>query len=749
MYFYICHFFIIFSLLYLIKSNLLHMIFTKKKIIISIVSLILLIWGSYYFFFYKNSDSVDSVSPDVFYDVSTWSLLSSINVLWETNLLNEQKLKFNIDGTVKTVYITEWSKVKSGELIAELNKWELENELKDTNIKLENAKLNLDKVLEKFEYEDRIKSEIELENKKNKLDLLVYDIDKAKIDDSEKISLDWSKLEKQLRDLEKQKLDLSIEKSKLDKDFTVQEKDFNFKITNLENDKWKLQTSITDEEKNLTIKINEHNRFLKNTKEQIYTDLTSIEDTLRSINYVLHIDKEYNSNTEKNIYFSAENSTFRNESEVSYWLVKWKMNSLLDKYLSLNSNYSIDSLISLLAIEKDLYTSLYTLWDNVINWANNSVAVVDFTQWEIDSIRSTWVGLRNTSNTSKNTIDDVIEKLENLDSIETITQKSTIEVNRLKNELSLLEPNLEKTKLEFEASKVSLPFKLKELEYLYLTAETEYNKALRDYEEQKYKTNLNTTDKSNELKLAKLDYELSLKEFNKRYKTNNLPDEIILAQNEVKQAEISVDQVNKKIENYEIRAPFDWLVDTISLKVGDNLSTNSAEEKYINLINPNIIEIKIKLDQADIVKVKKWTEANITFDSIPDAAFTWAISFIDSKPTDDNWVKKFLVKMMIDKWELNIFSWMTANVEIIFEKIDDCILVPSMSVELDAEKWTNYVTVLVDWKKEKRTVEIWLTNDSMTQILSWVNVWEQILEVNFAANSFETTDFNGPQYYWP
>jgi hypothetical protein len=155
------------------------------------------------------------------------------------------------------------------------------------------------------------------------------------------------------------------------------------------------------------------------------------------------------------------------------------------------------------------------------------------------------------------------------------------------------------------------------------------------------------------------------------------------------------------------------------------------------------------LDQADIVKVKKWTEANITFDSIPDAAFTWAISFIDSKPTDDNWVKKFLVKMMIDKWELNIFSWMTANVEIIFEKIDDCILVPSMSVELDAEKWTNYVTVLVDWKKEKRTVEIWLTNDSMTQILSWVNVWEQILEVNFAANSFETTDFNGPQYYWP
>gem|GEM_PF-6325305 len=44
--------------------------------------------------------------------------------------------------------------------------------------------------MEKFEYEDRIKSEVEIENKKNKLDLLIYDIEKAKIDDSEKISLD-------------------------------------------------------------------------------------------------------------------------------------------------------------------------------------------------------------------------------------------------------------------------------------------------------------------------------------------------------------------------------------------------------------------------------------------------------------------------------------------------------------------------------------------------------------------------------
>jgi len=57
--------------------------------------------------------------------------------------------------------------------------------------------------------------------------------------------------------------------------------------------------------------------------------------------------------------------------------------------------------------------------------------------------------------------------------------------------------------------------------------------------------------------LSQLDYEISLKEYQKRYESNNLPEELVLLQNDVKQAEINIDNVNKKIENYEIRAPFD------------------------------------------------------------------------------------------------------------------------------------------------------------------------------------------------
>lgn len=723
------------------------MFLKKKKVIISIFLLIFILGLIYYFFFFKKNDSNNSVSPDVFYDVSTWSLTSSIKVLGETNLLNEQKLKFNLVWKVKSIYVWEWDIVKTWDILAELDKWELNNELKEAYIKLENSKLNLDKALSKFNYEDKIKSEIDIENKKRKLDILKYDINNNILTESEKIFLQEENVKKLWLELEKQKNNLDIEKNKIKSDFSNIEKDYNFKLANLENDKWKLEKSILDEKKSLEEKINSYNRTLINIKDQIYNDISDFDTTLRNINEILLIDKDYNSNISKNIYFSAKNSTYINQAEMNYWELKWARENLIKNYKSISDFNNINNLILLLNIEKDIYSIIYNLWDNISKWAINSIPTTEFNQSTINSINSTWNSIRISWTNWKNSVLDNIDKIKNLDSIESLKQKSNIELNRINKEISDLEPNLEKIKLEYESFNVSLPYKIKELEFAYNTSKTNYDKNVRDLEELKYKSSLTSKDRENEVKLSELDYEVLFSEYEKRYKSKTLPEEIILLQNEVKQSEINIDNVNKKIENYEIRAPFDWIIDSLNLKVWDNLTTNSTEEKFINLVNPNIIEIKIKLDQIDIVRVKKWMTAQVTFDSYPENIFSGSLSFIDSKPTDDNWVKKYLAKILIDKWNLNIFSWMSSNVEIVFEKIDDAILVPSMSIELNPETGENYVTLFSNWKKEKRVVELGITNDSMTQIISWLEVWDKVLEINFDSNNFNVEEFKWPGYY--
>ncbi|NVP17716.1 efflux RND transporter periplasmic adaptor subunit [Candidatus Gracilibacteria bacterium] len=719
----------------------------KNKFFILFVLLLILSSVVYYFKFYKKDNSATSVGNDVFYTVSTGSLVSSINVLGETNLLNEQKLKFNLNGAVRGVYVKEGDLVKSGDILAELDKGELNNELKEAYLKLENSKLNLEKSLSKFNYEDKIRAEIEIDNKKRKLDNSIYDFSTQDLNDIDRIKLLEENIKKSTLDLDKQKKELELEKAKYEKDFLLSKSDYEYKISNFENEKWKLEKAIIDEEKSLNDKIIQYNRNLDDIKEKLYTNLSEYDSILRNTNSILKIDKDYNYSGDKNIYFSAKDSTYKNNAEMSYWAVKGRKTDLQNAFNKTTDFKSIDNLVYLLEQELKIFDSLYALGDNLSKGATNSIETIDFTQSNIDSINSSGNSIRNNANSSKNSTLDNIDKLRKEDSIDILKQRSQIEVTRLKNDLLNLKPNLEKAELDYKTQSLSLPYKINELEISYNTSVLNLEKQKRELKDELYKIENGKKDRENELKLSKLDYEISLKEYQKRYESNNLPEEIVLLQNDVKQAEINIDNVNKKIENYEIRAPFDGVIDNLNLKVGDNLNNNSTEEKYINLVNPNIIEVKIKLDQIDITKIKKGTIVNANFDSYPDMTFTGAISFIDSKPTDDNGSKKYIVKFLLDKGDLNIYSGMFSNVEIVFEKIDDAILVPSMSIELDNDSGQNFVSVLIDGKKEKRFVEIGITSNSMTQIVSGLEIGDQVLEINFDANNFNVDDFKGGGYY--
>ncbi len=530
-------------------------------------------------------------------------------------------------------------------------------------------------------------------------------------------------------------------------ELSEQKRDLDFKTNNLSNEKSRIQNAILDEERNLNTKISDYHKFLKTTYEQVYTDLRATEDSLKNINNILETDSEYNNDILedqkiKNMYYSAKNTSYKSEVIKNYSQVKSKLIELKNLYYSIQDKENIEELKNLLKIEKEIYDFMYNLGDNYGKWAENSIENQNFTSNDISSIKNEWNSIRTNSSDKKINIDDSITKLSNLEDPESIKEKSRLEIEKLKKELADLEPNLNKAKIDYNSSNTENPYKLKELEIAIESNEQAYKKAQSDLDDLKSKTKISTQDKSLELRNAELDYKLAQDEYNKRYKKDKTSEEIELAKNSVKQAELWIEQVKKKIENYELKAPFDWTIDNISIKVWDKLSNNSQDEKFIYLINPNMIEINIKLDQVDIVKVKEWMETQITFDSYPDKVFTGTLWAIDSKPIDDNGIKKYQIKIVIDKWKLNIFSWMSANVDIVFKSINNAVLVPTMSIETDNATGKNFVTVMKNWQKEKRIVETWVNWDWQTQITKWLKVWEQILEVNFNENEFKPEDFS-------
>lgn len=728
----------------------------KKIIIITTIALLWfwsVAWWYYYFKVYKNQSWEQTTTQDVYYTVWTWDIATSIKVLWETNLLQEQKLKFNIDWEIKKVNVKVWDKVKAWDILAELDKTELQNDLKQANITYENAKIALDKLVDKSNNEDKIKDQTSLDDKKRKLDMSTYDLDKLKTDNEQKLKDKQKEIDDLKDSLEKLKIDSKTQSQEINDSLSDKKRDLDYKTATIQDEKWKLQKSIDDEKKSLNNKINDYNKSLINTYNQIDNDLNSIEDNLRVLNQALRIDNDLQK-LEDNFFYSAKNSTIKNKATTYYWKTKAWYLDLQSKLSSLDKDkLTIDWLSKVLLFEKDIYENMYQTSIQVAAWADYSVETESFTQSDISSIKSQANSIKTSSATLKSSVDDNVNKLKDADTPETLTKKSSLEVEKLQKDLKDLDINYEKLQKEYSNLSLTTPEKIKALEKSIIDKNIEIQKTTTDLKELKYTTNLSYEDKKIEFKNLKSDYEIELKNFEKKYWSSWESEEIKVARNALKQAEIWIDQVNKKILNYELHSSFDWIIDSLTLKTWDKLSSsNSTDEKFIHLVNPWLMEIKIKLDQIDIVKVSVWVPVNVSFDSYPDKIFTWSINSIDSKPIDDNWTKKYEVKVIIDKWDLNIFSWMSANVEIVFEKKQNVILIPTMSIEMDDKTWTNFITILKDWKKLKQTVEVWLNSDWNTQILSWANVWDQVLQINFDENKFKPEDFNWnswvPYYWW-
>lgn len=718
----------------------------KKKRIFQVIWVwFFLVWISYwgYYYFYKDTLwDITTQQEDVYFEVGTWDVIHSIKVLWETNLLNEQKLKFNLDGTVLKLHITDGQSVKSWDILAMLDSGELENELKEVQINYENAQINLDKEIEKLSWDDKIKEQTALISQQRKIALSQYDFDKLKEDNQIKLTQKIKEIESSTLALEKLTKESQISKDKLSSDIKKQKEDLEYKNQTFDDKKWNLEKQILDEQRTLQSKIREyHNTFL-NTYETVGNDIQSFYDSLKKINDLLGFDGETTS-VQENIYFSAKNSSYRNLSETNYWILKWQIKTTQEAYnLGDTDNLSIAYLSWLLNTQKQIYDTMYTLWDALTKWADYSIETTDLSSGDISSIKSLGSSLRSTWFSNKSNILTSIEKLQNLDTPEQLTQKSKIAVDELEKSLKDLEKSVWDLEIELRNLSSLLPEKLKEIDIQIEKEQRNLVQSQKDLEELKYRNQIAIEDKKIEIQTQKQDYEIAERNFNKKYKNIKESESVKLLENSVKQAQIAIDQVNKKLENYVLKAPFDGIIDSFNLKVWDNLSTNSQEEKYIHIVNPNMMEIKMKLDQIDIVKVKKGMSAQVTFDSYPEKIFTGSLDTIDSKPIDENGVKKYQVKMIIDKWGLNIFSWMSANVDIVFEKKQGVILVPTMSIELNNETWENYVTLLKDGKKVKQVVELWLSSNGNTEIISWIQIWDTALEVNFDANMFQVEDFS-------
>ncbi len=637
------------------------------------------VWGGGYMSFlsFINNEWVRNISSQSNYAIAEIGNISeSIEVVWSAELVDEQQMKFTKTGKVTKVNVKEWESVQNWQVLAELDNSQALIAIEQQKINVENAKIKLQQLYEWVDESKKLEALKNIENQKKSIEIAKKELEILQV--NHQIALDSAQ-----KNIEFKKEDiLQIQKS-------------------LQDEEQNLEQTKKEQQNNLATTEIETQNTLQSLVLDYKKDLNTVQESIESIDYILgYTEANKSKNDEYEIYLSAKNLSHLTEAKKYLWL------AIIDYNSAKNPDYS--DLENLLVLQKWMFENLFLAVDATYNVLENTVESTALSQSQIDSKKSQMSSLRSKIQSSQTSILNYDKKLQTLSNVELLQWSQSLSLEKINNSLKNYQTSLDKAQNDLSILE-------KNLEQLHKNQAIEFQQkenSIKNYEES--------------IIIAQKSYEELIK-----WPTDA---NISSAKNDIKKAELSLDDAQKELENYKLIAPFSGIVRTLDIKVWDNLVSDNS--KYIYLENPNLVVIPVQLDQVDIVKVEVGQNAKITFDAYPTQVINGKISLIDYTPSQSNGVVTYTIKLIIDDdmFDKKILSWMTADIEIVTLSKENVLLLDSQAITTKND--ISYITLQNNSQIEILTG---LVSNGKTEIISWIQSWERVILPSFVSSSSQTS----------
>ncbi len=167
---------------------------------------------------------------------------------------------------------------------------------------------------------------------------------------------------------------------------------------------------------------------------------------------------------------------------------------------------------------------------------------------------------------------------------------------------------------------------------------------------------------------------------------------------QIRRTEGSLSQFKDQLNKTTIYAPMDGTISSLSSEVGERVvGTGSfAGTEIMRVADLSNMEVRIKVNENDIVNVKLGDHAAISIDAYPGRKFSGTVNEISSSaagtgasgsgnnavPTDD--VTNFLVKIRITDRDAHLRPGMSGTVDIETQTVANVVAIPVQSVTVRA-----------------------------------------------------------------
>jgi len=630
-----------------------------------------------------------------------WDIKKSIEVSWDAELVDEQSLKFNKAWTITKVNFKAWDSVKKWETIAEIDNSDAYDTIEEAKISLENAEISLEQLYEWPDETNILQSKNSITSAENSLELAKIEFENLKV--TQKNALD-----KMLENIETSKKELESSKSSLEL---------------AKND---LETLKKEKENSLSNTTNSKSTTITNIEDNFKNYLFDLEWVIEDADYIMWVtqeNKDKNDDFEK--YLWIEDSVSKSDAKVNLVKLIWLYSEIEKDVNSYDKSWDKEKIITILNSFIEIYELAYKTSDLIYKTVDASiVSLWALTQSEIDSMKNTMSWNRTSTLSKVTSIKSSINTLNTLTDTDLVYESNS-------NSIASKEESIKSSILSIEKQELSIKNAIKSYDETVSSYSTTLNSKQKDLD-----------SKTRSVEIAKMNYDDLFE--------GPTSENVRKANNSIKQAQLKLESANENLEDYILTAPFDWVVRKIDYMVWDNLTTDT--DKYVYIENPNLLEITVMLDQIDIVWVKLWMQATITFDAYSTTPVNAIISSIDTTPTSTSWVVSYEVKLVLDddSFKEKVLSWFSADVEIITESKEDILLLKTSAITEKDSKY--YVNLVKDWEQVETEVEIGIASDWMTEIISWINEWDEVSLTTFISTSNTeeetSTSLFSPPTWW-
>ena len=163
------------------------------------------------------------------------------------------------------------------------------------------------------------------------------------------------------------------------------------------------------------------------------------------------------------------------------------------------------------------------------------------------------------------------------------------------------------------------------------------------------------------------------------------------AANSLLNAQLSMSDTEKQMENYTITSPISGTVIQKNVKSGDTVGTDTvSSETLCTIYDLSYLEMTLNVDELEILSIKEGQNVTITADAISDRAFTGVVTSVSAAGTTTGGTTTYPVTIRIDDTG-DLLPGMNATAEIEVSSAENALTIPNGAVVRG-----NYVLVTKD-----------------------------------------------------